>query len=272
MGSDHYVIRGGVEGRERLRLLSEVMGPSTHALLADAGIPEGAICLDAGCGGGDVTCELAQRVGETGQVVGIDMDATKLDIARAEAHARGMRNIAFELQDVTTWKSEQQFDVIYARFLLTHLQDPVSLVVETVRRNLKPGGLFIVEDIDFRGHLAEPQCRALSHSVELYTKVVKKRGGDPWIGPKLPGILRAAKLNHVDVRLHHPVALHGGIKLLICVTLENIAEAVLKDDLCTPAELQQTLDELYDFARDPHTLMAGPRVFQVWGHRSKTAS
>jgi hypothetical protein len=35
MGNETYVIRGGVEGRERLRLLSEVMAPSTRALLAE---------------------------------------------------------------------------------------------------------------------------------------------------------------------------------------------------------------------------------------------
>ncbi len=34
MATQRYVIRGGVEGRERLLLLSEVMGPSTRALLA----------------------------------------------------------------------------------------------------------------------------------------------------------------------------------------------------------------------------------------------
>jgi hypothetical protein len=61
----------------------------------------------------------------------------------------------------------------------------------------------------------------------------------------------------------------GGIKLLICVTLENITEAVLADGLATEAELRETIQELYEFAQDPHTIMGGPRVFQAWG-RSKT--
>jgi hypothetical protein len=49
------------------------------------------------------------------------------------------------------------------------------------------------------------------------------------------------------MKLFHPAALDGGIKLLTCVTLEYIAEAVLDD------------------APDPHTVLGGPRVFQVWG-------
>jgi hypothetical protein len=51
----HYVIRGGGDGRERLRLLSGVMRPYTLRLFDRLGIPEGMSCLDVGCGGGDVT-------------------------------------------------------------------------------------------------------------------------------------------------------------------------------------------------------------------------
>lgn len=84
-----YVIRGGVEGRDRLRLLSEVMGPGTHALLAEVGVAAGAACLDVGCGGGDVTLELARAIGPTGRVVAVDADETVVGIARAEAGPRG---------------------------------------------------------------------------------------------------------------------------------------------------------------------------------------
>ena len=101
MDSVRYVIRGGVEGRERLRLLSEVMGPSTRALLAEVGIPPGSTCLDVGCGGGDVTFELARAVGPSGRVLGVDRDQTKLDIATREAGEMGLSNVAFETRDVT---------------------------------------------------------------------------------------------------------------------------------------------------------------------------
>ena len=56
MTETHYIIRGGEAGRERLRLLSRILGVrSTGALLDEVGVRDGARCLDAGCGGGDVT-------------------------------------------------------------------------------------------------------------------------------------------------------------------------------------------------------------------------
>lgn len=53
--SSQYVIRGGVEGRERLRILSRVMHDSSTSLFDRLGLRDGLRCLDAGCGGGDTT-------------------------------------------------------------------------------------------------------------------------------------------------------------------------------------------------------------------------
>src|SRR5215471_3614921 len=115
MGTGAYVIRGGVEDRERLRLLSAVMGPSTRALLAEVGIAAGSACLDLGCGGGDVTFELARAAGPSGRVIGVDRDEIALGMARREAAERRIPNVAFEVLDVVGWEPDEQFDVVYAR-------------------------------------------------------------------------------------------------------------------------------------------------------------
>jgi hypothetical protein len=73
------------------------------------------------------------------------------------------------------------------------------------------------------------------------------------------------------MKLVHPAVLQGGIKLLTCVTLEGIAGAVLHDGLTTEEELHRTIDELYAFARDPHTVLGGPRVVQAWGRTLRPA-
>lgn len=266
MSSSGYVIRGGVEGRERLRLLSEVSGPSTRALLSDVGIRAGSVCLDVGCGGGDVTFDLARAAGPTGRVVGVDFDETKLDLARREAAQQGFANTTFEARDITKWEPDELFDVAYARFLLTHLSNPGALI-SAMSRHIRLSGVVIVEDIDFRGQFAEPDCPAHSRFIDFYTKSAQRRGGDPYIGPRLPALLRGAGLENIQMKLVQHAALQGGIKHLICVTLENIADAVLQEGLASKDELRATLEELYAFARDPHTVLGGPRVFQVWGWR-----
>src|SRR5262245_48467609 len=95
-----YIIRGGVEGGKRLELLSRVLWPTTSRLLAEAGLAAGKICLDLGCGSGDVALQLAAAVGPQGRVTGLDMDETKLDMARQAAARLGLDNVEFRRGNV----------------------------------------------------------------------------------------------------------------------------------------------------------------------------
>jgi hypothetical protein len=61
----HYVIRGGIEGRERLRILARVMRATTLALLDRLDIRDGLACLD---GLEDVGVGVVQPMGIDGEV------------------------------------------------------------------------------------------------------------------------------------------------------------------------------------------------------------
>ncbi len=87
---ERYVIRGGRRGYERLQLLARERWPDTAALFARVGLGSGMDAIDLGCGGGEVTFEIARLVAP-GQVTGIDMDEVKLGLARDAATARGHR-------------------------------------------------------------------------------------------------------------------------------------------------------------------------------------
>jgi hypothetical protein len=142
-----------------------------------------------------------------------------------------------------------KFDVVYARFLLTHLSDPAA-AVESFRRHLHPGGVVAVEDIDFSGYFTYPQCRAFERYHELYCSTVSRRGGDPNIGPHLPGLLKRSGFRDVGVAVAQPVATHGEAKLINPLTMENIARAVVEDGLATREEIDGVVEELYDSATD----------------------
>jgi SAM-dependent methyltransferase len=265
--SAHYVIRGGVEGRERLRLLGRIMHASTSALFDRVGVHDGLSCLDIGCGGGDVTLELARRVGPRGRVIGGDIDATKLELARGEAAQQGFAHVSFATFDVCGTGLDDRFDVVYSRFLLTHLSDPASAVA-VFHRHVRPGGTVAVEDIDFSGYFTYPESRAFQRYHALYCATVSRRGGDPNIGPRLPGLLERCGFRDVEMAAVQPLATRGDVKLISAVTMQNIAGAVLEDGLATQDEIDTIVHELYEFAADPTTVAGTPRVIQAWGRRA----
>ena len=250
----HYVIRGGVEGRERLKILSRVMHESTAALFERVGVTYGMVCLDIGCGSGDVTFELAKRVGPSGKAVGADIDTTKIELAQEEARTLDLTNVEFRKIDIRERPNTQEFDVVHARFLLTHLTDPAG-AVETFYHHLKPGGLVIVQDIDCSGLFVYPESRAFDRFNELYCLAVRKRGGDPDIGPRLPLLLKEGGFEDVHVSVTQPIGCEGEIKLMNPLTMENIADACIQDELATREEIDQIVRELYEYAANPkHSL------------------
>jgi SAM-dependent methyltransferase len=266
VSSSTYVIRGGLEGRERLRVLARVMWPTTSALFARVGIASTARCLDLGCGGGDVTRELAQ-IASDGFVVGTDLDATKVELARAETADAGVDNVEFRVEDALQPPADwQRFDVVYARFLFSHLADP-SKALENITARVEPGGVLLVEDIDCSGHFCYPPSLAFARYVEWYIKTAHARGCDPNIGPRLPGLLRDAGLDDIAMNVVQPAGFSGEIKLIAPITMEMVADSVVAADVASIEEVNQTVDELYAFANTEGTVQSLPRIVQTWGRR-----
>jgi len=153
-----YTLAQGVEAKQRLSLLARVCRPATLALLDRAGLQPGYRCLDVGCGSGDVTFDMARLVGPSGQAVGIDFDEVGVRLAREEAAAQGVANVEFRTQSAESL-AERGYDLVYARFLLTHLGEPMK-VLHAMVTAVQPGGVVVVEDVEFSAACCSPPQEA----------------------------------------------------------------------------------------------------------------
>ncbi len=95
--------------------------------------------LDVGCGFGDTAIQLAQRVGPSGSVLGIDCCAAFLEIARKDAATAGVDNIQFIESDAQFHPFEPEYDFCFSRFGTQFFENPV-VGLKNMRRSLKPGG------------------------------------------------------------------------------------------------------------------------------------
>jgi SAM-dependent methyltransferase len=262
--SPDYVIKTGADGRERLRILSRIVRPTTLSLLERIRLAPGSSCLDLGCGGGDVCVELSRMVGPAGRVLGIDMDAETIAIARRETAADAPANISFEVATIADWPARREFDLVYGRFILTHLPAPAA-ALDTCRASLRPGGRVVFEDIDFTGHFSYPPSAAFQRYIALYSEVVHRAGADPNIGPRLPALLVDAGFRDVQVNVVQPAGLKGEVKAIHYLTMDYIRAPVLAYGLASAEEIDEIVAELRALADDPLTLMSLPRIVQTWG-------
>ena len=98
--------------------------------------------LDVGCGFGDTAIRLAELVGPTGRVVGVDCCEAFLDHARAEVRTRGLTNVCFVRADAETALPTNQFDFVFARFGTMFFANPVA-GMRNMRKALRPGGRMV---------------------------------------------------------------------------------------------------------------------------------
>jgi ubiquinone/menaquinone biosynthesis C-methylase UbiE len=123
-----YALGHTPEEYDRLRAQARVWEAATGRLLDQLGLAPGASCLDAGCGPGETMRLMAQRVGPTGRVLGIDTDSSLGPMTLATLHAAGHRQCFFHPQDLTAGEPIPcaPFDLVYARLLLFHLPQRVE--------------------------------------------------------------------------------------------------------------------------------------------------
>jgi ubiquinone/menaquinone biosynthesis C-methylase UbiE len=93
---------------------------ATGRLFDQVALAPGATCLDAGCGSGETMRLMAQRVGTSGRVTGVDVDAPLGAQGVAMLRGAGHRQCGFERVDLTEREPVPgaPFDLVYARLLL----------------------------------------------------------------------------------------------------------------------------------------------------------
>lgn len=100
--------------------------------------------LDAGCGIGDPTLQVAVLVGPHGAVCGVDLSENMIAIARERAAALGLGHAEFRVGDVGTMAlPPQAYDVVLARWSLIYMDD-VTAALGRLRAALAPGGRIAV--------------------------------------------------------------------------------------------------------------------------------
>lgn len=140
------------------------MGLSCGNPLALAGICEGEVVVDLGCGGGMDVFLAARRVGLSGHVIGIDMTTEMLERARAGQQKLGLTNIEFHQSTIDKLPlPDNSVDCVISNCVINLVPDKLAVFRE-ILRVLKPGGRVALSDIALKQELPSE----VKQSVEAY--------------------------------------------------------------------------------------------------------
>jgi SAM-dependent methyltransferase len=265
--AEHYILATGGKDTERLRLLQEVYGPGTQASFARVGLKPGQRVLDVGCGSGNMACWIAEQVGRSGSVLGIDNSAGQIEVAREQAQSRGLTNVEFQTADAYSPRlPENSFDLVYCRLVLMHLTQPAD-AMRSMRSLVKPGGTVLCEEMDLGCWLCDPPSAAMNQFFELNVSLGELRGEHFRLGSSLHQLFREAGFGPPEVQSNFVLALRGEEKRLIAMTFDEFAPEAVRENLISQTDADHVAVELRKLAENDTTLFGFPLLVQVWARR-----
>lgn len=260
-----YAIAQGEQGASRLEVLTRLTWSSSARFLQKQGCLDGMHCLELGCGAGAVSQVLLALLGDKGRLTGFDIDSESIALAKKNVNEPAANFTVMDLEK-DSLPSEPVYDLIYCRLILEHLSDPMA-VISRLNKQLKPGGVFVVQDADCHDFLHWPENAAYQQYAKLLTALIKKQGGCPQLGRQLPSIFRRSGFTDINFEVEHPIYVEGEGKQFPIMTLEAIREGLLKEKLLSEKEYSVLLDKLSQFCSDPDSLVGIVRFVHCAGRK-----
>src|SRR5687767_10345578 len=108
-------------------------------------IGSAAAVLDMGCGTGLAARAIARRAGFSGRIIGVDLSPYLVAAAKRLAGEEGVaEHLEYRTGDVRRLDfADRRFDALVAHTLLSHVDDPLSVLKEAARV-VKPGGTIAI--------------------------------------------------------------------------------------------------------------------------------
>jgi trans-aconitate 2-methyltransferase len=160
----------------RLQFLAEVFAPATRALVQEAGLQPVELEIDLGCGPGVTTHQLSEML-PCQRVVGLDVSERFIGLAERTARGR----VSFSLHDFTHLPFPiGPADLMYARFVLTHMADAEAVLAGWASQ-LRPQGVLLLEETEWI-HTSSPP---FSLYLSIVERMLAEKSHVLYIGPRL---------------------------------------------------------------------------------------
>lgn len=241
--------------RKRLAGIEAVYDPISRDVLTRLGVRPGWRCAEVGGGGGSLAQWLAERVGDTGQVVATDLDLRYL-VAVEAPNLQVLRH-DFMIDD----PPGEPFDLVHTRLVIEHLPDPEGALTRLAGW-VRPGGWLMVESGDWSTRYEITSSAVFETVLAAVQKFLTSVGFAPLFGRRLPVLFNDKGL--VDVGSEaRSLMIRGGTPEIegIMLTIERVQAGMIAAGLSSDKEIARALA----LCADPSFATMTLALVSTWG-------
>jgi SAM-dependent methyltransferase len=199
------------DDQEALRLDVKTDAKTVEAQALWAGIRPGMRVADLGCGAGKTTFHLNRLVQPEGQTIGVDAARQRIEYAKTHYSDDGIEYLIADIREPLD--DLGPFDFIWVRFVLEYYLRGSFEITRNIVRNLNPGGILCLIDLDCNCLRYFGLPERLDRAVVGLMKCLEKNCNfDPYVGVKLYSFLYDLGFKDINVRLGSHNLIFGELK------------------------------------------------------------
>ena len=268
--SDQYLLGYREAEQDRLERQALELASDSAWLFDQVGVLPGMAVAEIGCGPRGCLDMLADLVGPTGTVAGVERSDDAVARANAFTASRGLTNVEVRVADGrSTGLPRDAFDLVTARLVLVNVPHPDELVGEAVAI-AKPGGAVAFHEATWPLHTTDPPLEAWDRLYAIFQAYAEVNGIDLYVGRRVPRLLRDQGLE--DLRsnaITHVYPLGHGRRMLALDFIENLGSRFVEHQLVDPDELTTLKAELRRHLEDPDTFVISCIFVQAWARKPR---
>lgn len=263
-----YVLGTDADELARLGLQHRLWADAAYAAWRRAGITAGMRVMDVGCGPGFAAFDLAQIVGASGAVVGVDESANFITFLNQQAQYRALPQLSGVVADVQKLEEklsgQAAFDLAYLRWVLCFVSDPPAMI-RGVGTQLKRGAHVVIHDyFNYASMTCGPRRASHDKAVAATFKSWAMRGGDPDICGRAPRLLAEAgfEVTHIDV---HTRIARGGDTMFLWpyVWWHTFAPKLVEKGLLMQGDCDALFADLEEIKASKTDFIQCPPVYEI---------
>jgi len=249
-----YILGVGEKGAKNLNLQHKMLEKNSIEQLKKAGLRQGMVVWDVGCGSGEMTEYIASVVGNSGYVYAMDVSEDQIKVAKKRIEDAGYKNVSFVVGDILAINNNnfKKADIVHSRLLLMHVKN-ANKAIHNMISLLKPSGVVTLEESSMDS--MKDSCKNIS--LEKYYKLLvdyaKLRNTDYNIGRKLPSL--CADLN-IFSKIEYYVtkfdlSSSNGRHLLLS-RFDEVKEKLVDTRLASKEEMDKIKNDIIYYFKNPN--------------------